>query len=653
MRGVKIPLIVLVLISLSLAYPALGVVAAQSVPEVRFADAWFGDLNSRVEVEPGSRGVQLVVQLVNTEDKPFRYAEGTLYLPEGFRDSVTGEQKTRVSVSQQIPAGGYFYFKFLLDVGEGVKIGQHEATLQVRYVEWDEEDFSQTFVKVTFRVTGKAVINAEIAPIEIKPGDRQAAEIILRNSGTAGASDVEVWIESASPGLATLQGGGRHSIGNMAPGESFRIPLTLMAGRGIADTTAALRVIISYLNPYGVRATQEQALSLKIKPLEGVGVVLDVYAANPILEPAQSTPLEILVANRGTAVARDVNLIIGFSELPSPPITLLRGGSSLKLGDIAPGEEKRLLLQVFVNEIASGRSYSIPVSLIYADEEGRHAIQTGLTLTILEESRRNRLRIYSRESVRGGVIEKVNITVENIAGEELMDVTLTLSPMVGWVTLLGPTTWNIPRLGSGEKAVLKLEMYVPSETAAGSTIGEPFNLKVDASFRDESGRIRGETHILGMYVKGIIELRLQDLSIQRLGRDLLLVGRLLNEGTEKASYTEIRLVGGDLQSSAATYLGDVDPNAPILFNLPIEGLLKTEGRARVELKVTYQNSLRQKGEEILEAEVEVPPPPSESGRAKSPLPLEWTQLSVIILLILAVLIVAVCLARRKRRIEAS
>jgi len=653
MRRIKSAFVLLILLSLSLVAPMINAAAAQPIPDVKFADAWFGDLNNKIEVEPGDKAVQLIVQLVNTEDKPFRYAEGILHLPDGFRDSTTGEQKTRLSVTQQIPSGGYFYFKFLIDIGEDVKIGEHQAKLEVRYVEWDEDDLSQTFIKINFRVTGKAVINTEISPSEIEPGDRQATEVILKNMGTAEASDVELWIESTSPGLAILEGQGRHKLGNLAPGELVKVPVTVIASRAIADTTAALKLVVSYLNSYGIRVTETQTVSLKIEPLGGVAVVLDVYAAAPILEPAQSTSLEVIVANRGTAVARDVNVMMGFSQLPNPPITLLKGESSIKLGDIAPGEEKKIRLEVFVNELASGRSYSIPVSLTYADEEGRHVIQTGLTLTILEESRRNRLRIYTEEYVRGGMIEKVNITVENIAGEELRDITLTLSPMVGWVTLLGPTTWNIPKLESGEKAVLKLEMYVPSETAAGSTIGEPFNLKVDASFRDKGGQIRSEVHVLGMYVKGIIELRLQEISIERLGEDILLIGRLLNEGTEKASYTQVQLIGGDLQSSIVSYLGDVEPNAPILFNIPVEKLLKTEGKAKIKLKVTYQNSLRQKGETILEAEVDIPSFSEESAQAEAPNLLQEMRLPLVILLVIIAAAVVIYFARRSRRVEAT
>jgi len=653
MRRINLAYIFLFLLALMLIAPLTSSVAAQTIPDVKFADAWFGDLNKKIEVEPGDKGVQLVVQLVNTEDKPFRYAEGILYLPEGFRDAVTGDQKTKLSVTQQIPAGGYFYFKFLIDIGEDVKVGEYKAKLEVRYVEWDEDDLSQTFINIKFRVTGKAVISSEVAPNEIPPGSKQNVNLIVKNVGSAEASDVEIWIESASPGLAILEGQGRHRLGNLSPNASVKVPLTLIASRTIADTTAALKLVVSYFNSYGFKVTETQTVSVKVEPLGGVAVVLDVYAANPILEPARTTSLEVVVANRGTEVAKDVNVMIGFSQLPNPPITLLKGESSIKLGDIAPGEEKKIDLEVFVNELASGRSYSIPVSVAYADDEGRHVIQTGLTLTILEESRRNRLRIYTEEYVRGGMIEKVNITVENIAGEELRDITLTLSPMVGWVTLLGPTTWNIPKLESGEKTVLKLEMYVPSETATGSTIGEPFNLKVDASFRDRSGQIRSEVHVLGMYVKGIIELRLQEISIEKLGEDILLIGRLLNEGTEKASYTQVQLIGGDLQSNIVSYLGDVEPNAPILFNIPVEKLLKTEGKAKVKLKVTYQNSLRQRGETILEAEVDIPSFSEESTQAEAPSLLQEMRLPLVILLVIIAAAVVIYFARRSRRVEAT
>ncbi len=624
-------------------------VSAGAVPDIIFSDAWFGDLSKRIEAAPGDKNMQLVVELVNTMEEDLRYVQGTLYLPEGFTDTKSGGHIAGPSTSSYVRSGERFYLTFLLDIGEEVKVGEYEMSLALKYVERDEDTITTSYVKVKFRVTGKAALKPSLTPSILKPGSLAGLELVLENLGSAHASSIELWIRSASSGLALLEGGGRHIIGSLAPGSSAKIPIKVFVSRALADGIASLITEVKYQNSYGDIVVESHDLMIRVRPLGGIGVLLDVLLEDPVLEPTQSRTLNVMVRNSGNETARDVNVEIGLDRLANPPLTVLGSPLSFKIGDLAPGSEKVLSIDVLVNERAAGGSYSIPVIVTYADEEGRHLVEKGLTITVLEKSGGNKLRIYSGEYVRGGMIEPINITIENISGEGLEDITLTIAPTAGWVTLLGPTTWNIPTLNEGGRIILNLKIYAPSETASGSTIGEPFNLKVKASFKEPGGWLRSEDHLIGMYVRGIIDINLQELSLERMGRDLLLVGRILNEGTEKASYTRIELVGGDLASTQISYLGDVEPNAPILFNIPIERLGKQEGRARAVLRVSYLDSLRNRGETILETVVDIPQLVESSTKEQAPqIPLGQV---ISIIVIMALLITIVYLARRSRRFE--
>jgi hypothetical protein len=645
----RISVIVICLLLVAAAMPLAA--SANSVPDIVFSDAWFGNIGRKIEAAPGDKNAQLVVELINTMDKDIRYAQGTLYLPEGFRDSKSGERLTSPSTSDHVGSGEHFYLTFLLDVGEEVRVGEYEASLALRYVEWDEDSISLTIVKVRFRVTGKADLGLSISPSILEPGSQADLKLTVENAGSAHASSAEIWVRSASAGLALLEGGGRHVVGNLAPGSSTIIPLRVFVSRALADGSASLVAEVRYQNSYGEQVIETHELMVKVKPLGGVGVLLDVLIDDPVMEPAHSKTLNIIVKNSGSEAARDVNVEIGLNKLASPPLTVLSGLTSLKLGDLEPGSEGKISIDVLVNERVAGGSYSIPALITYADDEGRHVVEKGLTITILEESRRNKLRVYSDEHVRGGMIEPINITIENIAGERLRDITLTIAPTAGWVTLIGPTTWNIPELREGEKTTLSLKVYAPSETTSGSTIGEPFNLRVEANFKESGGWIRSEDHLIGMYVKGIIDIKLQEISLERMGKDLLLIGKILNEGTEKASYTRIEIVGGDLVSTQVSYLGDVEPNAPILFNIPVERVEKEEGGAKVVLRVSYLDSLRNKGEAILEGVVEMPQLVESSAREQAP-QIQLSQLTLIIAIII-LLVIIVYLARRRRRVEAG
>jgi len=640
-------IIVILLIGV-LLIPQIQSIYAKA-PEILFSDAWFGEVDRRIEVAPGDHGVQLVVRLVNAWNKTFRFAEGKLYLPDGFRDSVTGKSVTRSYAVQCPKAGSYFYLKFLVDIGEDVKIGEYMAKLWIRYVFWDEENVEHAYVYVKFRVTGRSDLKLSMSPEEIEPDEAEDLTLKIENTGSARASSIILRIDSVTKGLAIISGQGTHIIGDLEPGESEEVSLKVLAESFLADGIGSMRVSIRYLDSYGQMVEDERILSVKISPLGGVGVVLDSYLRNSMLKPSKIADLMVVVANRGTEVAKSVDVSISLPEATYPPITLVEGAMASKLGDLKPGEEKELKLKVFVNKLAAGKSFTIPVILSYADEEGRHVVKRFVTITVVEESRRKRLSIYCDEYVRGGLIEEIKVRIKNIAGEDLRDLTLTLTPEASWVTLLGPTTWHIDSIKNGEEKILKLKMYVPSETSMGSTIGEPFNLRVDASFEDSSGLVRNEVHELGMYVRGIIDVKLQDISLERLGKELFLVGRLLNEGTETASYTRVKIVGGDLKSSTVSYLGDLNPNAPLLFNIPIEYVTPTESNmsCHIVLNVTYMDSLRNRGSTILEAHVRMPA--AESEVHQSPQLIGLREISIIAVVSIAVIVSAIYLVRRRAR----
>ena len=108
-----------------------------------------------------------------------------------------------------------------------------------------------------------------------------------------------------------------------------------------------------------------------------------------------------------------------------------------------------------------------------------------------------------------------------------------------------------------------------------------------------------------------------------------------------------------MSSTSISYLGDVEPNAPILFNIPIESIAKKEGTARVTLKISYLDSLRNPGEEVIEASVKIPVQSGETGEEAGPSILQGYLLPALAIVIVVVVAVAVYAARRSRRVEVS
>ena len=98
-----------------------------------------------------------------------------------------------------------------------------------------------------------------------------------------------------------------------------------------------------------------------------------------------------------------------------------------------------------------------------------------------------------------------------------------------------------------------------------------------------------------------------------------------------------------------SYLGDLNPNAPLLFNIPIEYVTpaKSNTSCHIVLNVTYMDSLRNKGSTILEAYVKMPAAESEANQ--SPQLIGLREISIIAVISIAVIVSAIYLVRRRAR----
>ena len=98
-----------------------------------------------------------------------------------------------------------------------------------------------------------------------------------------------------------------------------------------------------------------------------------------------------------------------------------------------------------------------------------------------------------------------------------------------------------------------------------------------------------------------------------------------------------------------SYLGDLNPNAPLLFNIPIEYVTpaKSNTSYHIVLNVTYMDSLRNKGSTILEAYVKMPAAESEAHR--SPQLIGLKEILMMAVISIAVIVSAVYLVRRRAR----
>jgi hypothetical protein len=210
--------------------------------------------------------------------------------------------------------------------------------------------------------------------------------------------------------------------------------------------------------------------------------------------------------------------------------------------------------------------------------------------------------------------DEVSMSVElSCTGANAYDVksTLRFDPMTG-ISSLGPSLVASGDLEPGEAVEVPYRLLLDGGLRAGQY---PASLTV--TYLDSDGIPRSLVESVTLSVRGIVDFTLindegESVSageVHTFEADLLLVG------TESVQFVEIEVVGDtvfDTVSGSSEYIGAVDPDSPVPFDLSFEVDEGTEpGEYTLNLKVTYKDDLNQEIEDTVELSVSVGEPSPE------------------------------------------
>ncbi|MEM2902683.1 MAG: hypothetical protein QXO32_08160 [Candidatus Bathyarchaeia archaeon] len=142
---------------------------------------------------------------------------------------------------------------------------------------------------------------------------------------------------------------------------------------------------------------------------------------------------------------------------------------------------------------------------------------------------------------------------------------LTAPPII-----LGSNHWKFSKLKKGENISFPVVIYASDDTA-----GQGFSAIISLVYK-RLGYISPymETHIIGFYAKGFIDMVMYDLSTDPdpaiAGEILAISANILNKGNVPAMFTNVSLASNpaiNLKPESYSYLGQVDPNSPAPFTV--------------------------------------------------------------------------------------
>ncbi|MDE1727352.1 MAG: hypothetical protein KGH89_08855 [Thaumarchaeota archaeon] len=378
-------------------------------------------------------------------------------------------------------------------------------------------------------------------------------------------------------------------------------------------------------------------------------VILDVSSQNSYIAPSQSDPITISIVNKGSAAATGVIASItnlgqkgnsgssgsgGSLTLSSTTTNIVNlGANQFNLGTIPAGGSANITTTVFPSSSAGGQTQDVTIQLSYENAWGAQEntqLNTGVVVTPIPPQSLSLAYVGNTTSpvITAGNLAPLNFTVANNSTSEASNVIISLVPQSTSVSVVGQSTWTIPKLEPGQQQYLSTQVF-----AATSLIDTPASFTLTANYV-ANGQTQANSLTLGAFVIGNIKLQVYGLAVNYVGTSPQIAGSLLNQGSTTGLYGTIQLApsplldairqaridnanssnynsssfqqadtqfassqgsggGGRGAASSQQFLGDLTADSPIPFSIPINGLnLLKPGNYAVSFKVVYADDLK-------------------------------------------------------------
>ncbi|RMF31011.1 MAG: hypothetical protein D6752_03020 [Candidatus Nitrosothermus koennekii] len=322
--------------------------------------------------------------------------------------------------------------------------------------------------------------------------------------------------------------------------------------------------------------------------------IIDAYASEPRLSIGNNQ-VEVNILNKGSAM-----ISAATANLESNTLAI-KDGKTLPLGTIEPNQIVKINPSIYVNPNLANSIQTLKIDIEYYDSYGEKKSKE-LSIEFMVEGSTNNidLGIDSNKSIIQVLKdEELLIKIKNDGYEEARNVEVLISnPTTQGVkpelSIIGDGYFLIDSIKPDEEKEITLRLF-----ATESASGDVFELPINISYIDANGGKYDINRKISLYAQGTISLRMYDVSISMIGNIPNLSGFLLNEGTDTALFTTVELVDG----VGSQYIGDLDPNSPTPFAIPLENREISEA----QIRVVYKDDLRNSHEVILASSVNFTP----------------------------------------------
>ena len=301
---------------------AFGQVSSNESPfkrdfaDVKILDAYFGELNQKIEVAPGDKNVPFTLVFANVGTLDITGIRGQLQLPSGFSPSDGKGALILADSENEASAGDHFSLTFFVNLDDHLLIQQYPGAVKVDYSRLRESGQRNAFFDFKFKVTGDSILNLKASDPFLTSLKNNEATIEISNSGTAPISNVKVVLENTQNTISSTQVSltnvenvvfdqNNWDVGTIEPKSSKYISFQVYIPENLHTQTLHTPMSLTYFDSHGEKIETKRNVDFYINGL----IDLKIYDVDVIILSGKQTVIgEVL--NEG-----NTNALYGFVTL--------------------------------------------------------------------------------------------------------------------------------------------------------------------------------------------------------------------------------------------------------------------------------------------------------------------------------------------------
>lgn len=429
--------------------------------------------------------------------------------------------------------------------------------------------------------------------IEVEPGDKNVPfTVIFASVGTEDISGIQgvlslpVGFSSAtsSGGLITAE-----NTQSAAAGSSFALTFYVNLDKSLAihDYSGTVKLTYSRVRENGVR----QAFFDFDFKVTGKGL-LNMKANNSFLQPASNNKITIRVDNSGSAPLNNVDVVLNQATNTSSTSNLqnvVLDQHHWKVGTVAAGSSIPFSFNIFVPQTLSDQTLHIPFALSYFDGQGNSITTTRVVdLIVGPASSTSTIRLSTPPYLMMGIMQNLTLGIENTSPSKISDISVTITPNSPNFKILEDNKWFIPQINPLSSKSLRIPVFADQ-----SIEGQAVNFDVNIQYTKEGSTVI-EKQNFAVYVRGVIDVSIYGVKESEIAGKPMIIGNVLNQGNVKGQFGQVTVepLEGSTIKKTTQYMGDLDIDAPVPFNVPVESTSgELVGNQKVLVTLTYKDTL--------------------------------------------------------------